>query len=221
MQLLRELRGPRGSPFHFTFSRGSYYSGGLAFAHVGQDSEGDAGAPAHARPLLLLVADAMADAVHLVDVVAGAHLGPLYPAGAQPEAPRGVAASATTVAVSAWKHARRCDHTVSLFDARTRRPLRVLGGVGGPADGCFDRPWGLALSGALLAVADNGNDRVTEFRVEDGAFVRHAATGLGFAAAVVAWPGGWVVSSGQGLACIPATGSAASGNGAVVEGLWR
>jgi hypothetical protein len=45
-------------------------------------------------------------------------------------------------------------------------------------------------------VADSGNDRVSLFRVEDGTFVRHVATGLSLPMDVEEWGGGWVVACG-------------------------
>ena len=77
--------------------------------------------------------------------------------------------------------------------------VRVVGGgFGGPgsADGQLHRPRGLRFSGdgTGLAVAEYSNDRVTVFRVEDGSFVRHVATGLGGPCDVEEYDGGWLVA---------------------------
>jgi hypothetical protein len=77
--------------------------------------------------------------------------------------------------------------------------VRVVGGgFGGPgrADGQLHRPFGPRFTGdgTGLAVADSGNDRVSVFRVEDGSFVRHMATGLGGPWYVEECEGGWLVA---------------------------
>jgi hypothetical protein len=74
----------------------------------------------------------------------------------------------------------------------------VAGGFGGPgsADGQLHAPYGLRFTGdgTGLAVADEGNDRVSVFRVEDGSFVRHVATGLDRPMDVEECEGGWLVA---------------------------
>jgi hypothetical protein len=74
----------------------------------------------------------------------------------------------------------------------------VAGGFGGPgrADGQLYRPYGLRFTGdgVGLAVADAGNARVSVFRVEDGSFARHVATGLGYPMDVEECEGGWLVA---------------------------
>jgi hypothetical protein len=74
----------------------------------------------------------------------------------------------------------------------------VAGGFGGPgsADGQLDCPRGLRFSGdgTGLAVAEYSNDRVSVFRVEDGSFARHVATGLRGPYDVEECEGGWLVA---------------------------
>ena len=74
----------------------------------------------------------------------------------------------------------------------------VAGGFGGPgsADGQLRCPRGLRFScdGTGLAVADWYNNRVSLFRVEDGSFVRHVATGLSGPFDVEECEGGWLVA---------------------------
>ena len=57
-------------------------------------------------------------------------------------------------------------------------------------------PYGLRFTsdGSGLAVADFGNDRVSLFRVGDGSFVRHVATGLRTPRDVEECEGGWLVA---------------------------
>jgi hypothetical protein len=74
----------------------------------------------------------------------------------------------------------------------------VADGFGRPGriDGQLKRPFGLRFTGdgTGLAVADAGNRRVSLFRVEDGSFVRHVATGLGQPLDVEECEGGWLVA---------------------------
>jgi hypothetical protein len=74
--------------------------------------------------------------------------------------------------------------------------VRVVGGRFGGSDGQLDRPYGLRLTGdgTGLVVVDSGNDRVSVFRVEDGSFVRHVATGLSLPYDVEECEGGWLVA---------------------------
>jgi hypothetical protein len=150
---------------------------------------------------LLLVADVGANAVHLVDVVSRRHAGYLASPGSIP-GPRGVAASATSplVAVSAWKRLLCGDHVVVVFrgSGALWEVVRVIGrGFGGPGegDGQLKEPFGLRFSGdgSVICVADAGNNRTSVFRVGDGGFVRHIATGLRYPRDVVEVEGGWLV----------------------------
>jgi hypothetical protein len=184
--------GDAGSPvpLHFTFVVASAASGNLAFT------------PATSTAPLLLVTDAGHAAVHLVDVVRRTHAGYL----AAPETiagPRGVAASAVAplVAVSAWWGPYSGKHEVHLFRGSNTGWESVLiigGGFGGPgrADGQLRSPYGLRFSadGTELLVADAGNGRASLFRVEDGVFVRHVATGLLGPDDVEEVEGGWLVA---------------------------
>ena len=77
--------------------------------------------------------------------------------------------------------------------------VRVVGGgfgAPGSADGQLNRPYGLRLTGdgTGLAVADVDNARVSVFRVEDGSFARHVATGLSYPWDVEECEGGWLVA---------------------------
>lgn len=47
-----------------------------------------------------------------------------------------------------------------------------------------------------MAVADAGNSRLSLFRVQDGAFVRHLATGLSYPCDVEECESGWLVTCG-------------------------
>jgi hypothetical protein len=77
--------------------------------------------------------------------------------------------------------------------------VRVIGGgFGGPGshDGQLDTPHGLRFSGdgSTICVADLDNDRASVFRVGDGGFVRHIATGLRCPLDVEEVEGGWLVA---------------------------
>jgi len=115
--------------------------------------------------------------------------------------PRGVAARGSLVAVSAWKNGHSGDHVVRVFEGggASWSPVRELaGGFGAPGgiDGQLNRPYGLRFTrdGTGLVVADVGNHLVSVFRVEDGSFVRHVATGLRDPWDVEECEGGWVVA---------------------------
>jgi hypothetical protein len=153
---------------------------------------------------LLLVTDAGADAVHLVDVVGRTHAGYVAFPGSI-AGPRGVAASGTSplVAVSAWKEARSGDHVVVVYRGShggvVWEAVRVIrGGLGGPGsrDGKLSRPIGLRFSrdGTVFCVADSGNRRASVFRVGDGGLVWHVATGLSDPRDVEEVEGGWLVA---------------------------
>jgi hypothetical protein len=156
---------------------------------------------------LLLLTDAGHDAVHVLDVAGQAHVGYVAAPGAI-VGPRGVATRGSLpglpgslVAISAWKGEDSDDHVVRLFaggGARWKAVRVVAGGFGGPgsAAGQLRAPYGLRFSGdgIGLAVADAGNGRVSVFRVEDGSFVRHIATGLSRPYDVEEYEGGWLVA---------------------------
>jgi hypothetical protein len=77
--------------------------------------------------------------------------------------------------------------------------VRVIGGgFGGPGsrDGQLDRPKGLRFSGdgSAIVVADSNNDRASVFRVADGGFLRHMATGLSHPFDVEEVEGGWLAA---------------------------
>jgi DNA-binding beta-propeller fold protein YncE len=150
----------------------------------------------------LLVTDAGHDAVHVIDVAEGLHVGYVVAPGAI-AGPRGVAARGFLVAVSAWKESYSVDSVVRVFEGSgvMWTGVRVLaGGFGGPgwAYGQLYRPYGLRFTGdgTGLAVTDSSNGRVSVFRVEDGSFVRHVATGLIAPYDVEECEGGWLVACG-------------------------
>jgi hypothetical protein len=171
----------------FKFKVDGFSSGWMAFT-----------GPATSR--LLLLTDAGHDAVHVIDVAGGVHAGYVAAPGTI-AGPRGVAARGSLVAVSAWKKRGSGEHVVRVFEGSGAMwsEVRVVGdGFGGPgsADGQLHCPRGLRFSGdgTGLAVADGGNSRVSVFRVEDGSFARHVATGLGWPFDVEECEGGWLVA---------------------------
>ena len=192
--------GGKGSPppMQFKFYDKNGLSGYLAF--LAPLTTAGSGAPAP----LLLITDHGHDAVHLVDVVNQRHAGYFVPPGSV-AGPRGVAACNTAtcalVAISTWKECRSGDHVVHIFAARGSgwNIMRVIGGgfgYPGPADGQLSVPMGLRFSadGSAVCVADRWNDRVSLFRVVDGAFVRHIGTGLSCPHDVEEVENNWVVA---------------------------
>jgi hypothetical protein len=178
----------------FKFSAGG---GRLAFLPA---SSGDP------RPLLLAT-DAGANAVHLVDVVAETHAGYLASPGSI-AGPRGVAASesgaSSLVAVSTWNDYESGNHVVVVYmgSASVWEAVRVIGGGfgrPGKADGQLRMPLGLRFSGdgTAIYVTDHDNNRASMFRVVDGGFVRHFATGLSSPYDVEEVEGGWLVACGR------------------------
>jgi hypothetical protein len=154
--------------------------------------------PATSR--LLLVADHGHDAVHVIDVAGQVHAGYVAAPGTI-AGPRGVAARGNLAAVSAWKKGGSGDRVVRVFEGSGAvwTAIRVVGGgfgAPGAAGGQLRAPYGLRFSGdgTGLAVAEAGNRRVSLFRVEDGSFVRHMATGLACPYDVEECDGGWLVA---------------------------
>jgi hypothetical protein len=153
-----------------------------------------------ARPLLL-VTDAGADAVHVVDVVGRTHEGYVACPGSITR-PRGVAASTTSsalVAVSAWKKDNSGDHVVILYrgSGAVWEVVWVIE-TPGTGNGTLDMPYGLRFtsdgSGICVAVYEYGNGRASLLRVDDGGLVRHiATTGLRGLRDVLEVDGGWLV----------------------------
>jgi hypothetical protein len=149
----------------------------------------------------LLVTDAGHEAVHVIDAAGWKHVGYVAAPGTI-VGPRGVAARGSLVAVSTFKRGSSVDdHVVHIFEGSgaSWSPARVLaGGFGGPgiAAGQLKWPRGLRFTGdgTGLVVADCGNNRVSMFRVDDGSFVRHVATGLRGPLDVEECEGGWLVA---------------------------
>ncbi len=189
--------GDTGSvaPLQFKFWDGNgVESGYLAFTPPTTAATGSS-----ARPLLL-VTDAGHDAVHLVDVVGQTHAGYLAPPGSI-AGPRGVAASGALplVAVSAWKKSDSGDHVVVVYrgSGSVWEAVRVIGGgfgCPGRRDGQLERPYGLRFSGDRSGICVADYDRASMFRVGDGGFVRHIATGLDGPSDVEEVEGGWLVA---------------------------
>jgi hypothetical protein len=186
------------APMRFAFSDGNGCSGFLAFTSPATTTSSASGS---ARPLLL-VTDAGRDAVHLVDVVGQTHAGYLASPGSI-AGPRGVAASGASplVAVSTWKKRESGDHVVVVYrgSGAVWEAVRVIGGgLRGPGtlDGQLTVPRGLRFSGdsSNICVADWFNGRVSVFRVGDGGFVQHMATGLSGPMDVEEVEGGWLVA---------------------------
>jgi hypothetical protein len=174
------------APMQFDFGRGAGWSGWMAFT-----------GPATSR--LLLLTNAGHDAVDVIDVAGRVHVGYVAAPGTI-TGPRCVAARGSLVAVSAWRGGSG-DHVVHVFEGNGAMwtAVRVVGGgFGGPgsADGQLHSPYGLRFTGdgTGLALADFGNDRMSVFRVEDGSFVRHVATGLSYPRDVEECEGGWLVA---------------------------
>ncbi len=174
------------APMQFKFNDGNY-SGWMAFT-----------GPATSR--LLLLTDAGHNAVHVIDVGGRGHAGFVAAPGTI-SGPRGVAARGSLVAVSAWRGYVSGGHVVRLFEgsgAMWTAVRIVAGGFGGPgsAGGQLWCPYGLRFTGdgTGLAVADDGNGRVSVFRVADGSYVRHVATGLSHPWDVEECEGGWLVA---------------------------
>jgi hypothetical protein len=189
----------------FKFWDGNGYSGWIAFT-----------GPATSH--LLLLTDAGHDAVHVIDVAGRVHVGYVAAPGTI-VGPRGVAARGSLVAVSAWIKSYCGDHVVRVFEGSGAMwtAVRVVGGgFGSPgsADGELHAPFGLRLTGdgTGLAVADRGNGRVSVFRVEDGSFARHVATGLDAPYDVEECEGGWLVAC-FGLDTIEFVGGDVDGGG--------
>jgi hypothetical protein len=177
------------------------WSGYLAFTPAVPSGAATVAADGSARPLLL-VTDAGHGAVHLVDVVGRAHAGYLAAPGSI-AGPRGVAACGApsgllTVAVGTWMSPDCEDHVVRLYSGRggAWELVRVVGeGLGHlPEGGKLSMPRGLRLTRDGTSLCVSHLDRISLFRVRDGAFVQHLATGLHGPADVEEVQGGWLVA---------------------------
>jgi hypothetical protein len=105
------------------------------------------------------------------------------------------------VAVSASKELISGDHVVVVYRGSgvVWEAVRVIGGGfgdPGPRDGQLKVPRGLRFSrgGSSICVADGCNDRISMFRVGDGGFVKHIATGVHNPWDVEEVEGGWLVA---------------------------
>ena len=149
---------------------------------------------------LLLVTDAGNEAVHVIDVVHGAHVGYVAAPGSI-AGPRGVAAWGTKVAVSAHLAVGGCSF-VQLYEGTgaswTIGRLIISAHVLHPCGVRFTD------DGKELAVAaDSGlgfRGGVSLLRTDDGAFVRHVVTGLAYVPADVedCVDNGWAVVDWRG-----------------------
>ena len=119
------------APMQFKFVCNYYGSGYLTFTPPTTTTSGSSSSSA--RPLLL-VTDAGADAVHLVDAVGRSHAGYLASPGSI-AGPRGVATSGASplVAVSAWKENDSGDHVVVVYrgSGAVWEAVRVFGAGSG------------------------------------------------------------------------------------------
>jgi hypothetical protein len=81
-------------------------------------------------------------------------------------------------------------------------------------------PHGLRFTadGTELAVADCFNRRVGVFRVADGSFVRHVATGLSGPQDVEECAGGWLVACSTSHSIESASGASGAGGGGDIGG---
>jgi hypothetical protein len=121
-------------------------------------------------------------------------------------------------AVSVWRRATGGDHVVWLYQSSgtTWEAVRVIGGgfdadhLSGYAPGQLDCPYGLRLSrnGSMICVAEWWNHRASVFRVGDGEFVRHIATGLGNPYDVEEVEGGWLVAGSTSHSVVLVSGDA-------------
>ncbi len=194
--------GGTGSPAPMQFKFGD--GGGFLAFTPPTTTATTSGSGSSARPLLL-VTDAGADAVHLVDVVGRAHAGYVAPPGSI-AGPRGVAASGTSplVAVSTWKEGCNDDHVVVVYrcNGDAWEVVRVIGGgaplgIPGRGDGQLCTPCGLRFSGdgSAIVVAEFSYARASVFRVGDGGFVRHLLTELDYCPYdVEEVEGGWLAA---------------------------
>ncbi len=156
---------------------------------------------------LLAVADVGRRAVHVVDVVGRTHVG-YVAAPLTITAPRGVAATGTLVAVSAWNvhgdavymfEGSRATWAIIRVVVRGSVRIHSYGSVEIYINmkGHLKRPNGIRFSsdGTELAVAEAGKDCLSLFRVQDGSFQRHVATDICWPHAVEQCEDGWLVPS--------------------------
>lgn len=175
-------------PMQFKFFDGRW-SGWMAFT-----------GPASRR--LLLLTDAGHDAVHVIDVVGRTHAGYVCTPGVI-VGPRGVAASGSHAAISAWRGDASTGHVVHVFQGSGAvwAPVWV---VGGSASGLLPRLWSphalrFTRNDTQLVVGECDHQRLSLFRVDDGSFVQCVHTpGAQRHMDVEECDGGWLVPSAEG-----------------------
>ena len=184
--------------------------------------DGQTGHMAFTDGRLLLVTDAGQGAVHVIDVVHGAHVGYVAAPGSLSGA-RGVATRKSLAAISSWEeYHSSVNHSVHVFErdsdsgsgACAWTAVRVIRGQ-------IDAPSGLRFSadGVRLAVADARNKRLSFFCAKDGSFCGHVTIGTWYPCDVEEWQGGWIVGLGsEGLVAVADNG-AASGRSMVARTL--
>jgi hypothetical protein len=123
----------------------------------------------------LLVTDDGHEAVHVIDVFRKVHVGYVAAPGTIAN-PRGVAAKGSLVAVGRGAH----NHAVRVFEGSgaSWTVVRDVAASFHRLLGHYPRGLRFTADGVGLMVTDASNNRVSVFRVEDGSFVRHFATGL-------------------------------------------
>jgi hypothetical protein len=193
-------RGEVGSPRELAPTR---TLGGVAPMEFHFDSRPDSGLMAFtdgcgvSLTSLLLVTDAGNEAVHVIDVVHGVHMGYVAAPGTILH-PRGVATRKSLAAVTCWETG--CGHVVRVFEGSGATWTAVRGIAGG-----FFWPCGLRFTadGLRLLVADSYNQRLSIFCARDGPLLRHIDLGVNVNVMDVEECGsGWVMCHSRGLVAV-------------------
>jgi hypothetical protein len=192
LKLLCTLGGETSRPpMRFFFNCGADGpSGMLAFT-----------SPTDDHPPLLLVTDCGHDAVHVLDVASGVHVGSQSHVGflAAPKSirgPKGVAVCPNTnmVAVSAWN--TNNTHAVVLYrgSGPVWEQVWAVEGVHGLRN--CNRPYGLRFTkdGSAVCVTASSTNNICFLRARDGKFDGHLAHGLQVPRDVELVQGGWAVA---------------------------
>lgn len=185
---LRELGGGGDDPnAQFMFFSNDGWGGWLCF------TEG--------HSPLLVVPDPGHNCVHLLNVTTsgGVHAGFLCPPG-EIKGPRAAAASASHIAISAYEVRHSGVSAVHLFDAVSKAHTRQIGCGLGFDNGGLNGPYGVRLTpdGQHVVVVDRDNNRVSKFRVVDGAFVGLVVPAVRWAVDAESSPLGWLVTDHGG-----------------------